>query len=154
LLPANRTYAQNHRRIDDARPSRHLAIVTCMDARIDPLAVFGLDVGEVHVIRNAGGRVTPDVVRSLVLSAHELGVESVVVMEHTGCGLSGTTDGELMARTGAAIEFLAITDHGAALRDDVEALMAHPALYPIREVTALLFDTASGLVEEVMARTR
>ena len=67
-------------------------MITCMDARIDVFAVLGLHLGEAHVIRNAGGRVTEDVLRSLALSCHVLGVDTVVVMQHTKCGLTGVTD--------------------------------------------------------------
>ena len=85
----------------DPRPGRHLAVVTCMDARIDVFAVLGLHLGEAHVIRNAGGRVTDDVLRSLALSSGVLGVDTAVVMQHTKCGLAGVTDAELRALTGA-----------------------------------------------------
>src|SRR3954452_22048715 len=94
MLEANGAYAAARAKIADARPSRHLAVVTCMDARIDVFAVLGLHLGEAHVIRNAGGRVTDDVLRSLALSCHVLGVDTVVVMQHTKCGLAGVTDAE------------------------------------------------------------
>src|SRR3954463_12895028 len=106
--------------VTDARPARHLAIVTCMDARIDVFATLGLHLGEAHVIRNAGGRVTEDVLRSLALSAHVLGVTTVVVMQHTKCGLAGVTDDELRRLTGADLGFLPIGDHAAALREDID----------------------------------
>ena len=89
LLDANRDYVDDHLGIADAEPRRHLAIVTCMDARIDVFAALGLDLGDAHVIRNAGGRVTEDVLRSLALSSHTMGVTSVVVVQHTRCGLAG-----------------------------------------------------------------
>src|SRR4051812_11702227 len=92
LLEANRRYAATRPTPADARPRRHLAVVTCMDARIDVFAVLGLQLGEAVVIRNAGGRVTQDTLRSLALACHVLGVDSVVVMQHTGCGLAGVTD--------------------------------------------------------------
>ena len=80
LLTANKGYAAARANVADPRPGLRLAIVTCMDARIDVFAVLGLHLGEAHVIRNAGGRVTDDVLRSLALSSHVLGVEIVVVM--------------------------------------------------------------------------
>ena len=73
-----------------------------MDARIDVFAALGLHLGEAHVIRNAGGRVTDDVLRSLALSSHVLGVDTVVVMQHTKCGVAGVSDEELRRMTGAA----------------------------------------------------
>src|SRR5258707_6283889 len=101
LLTANRAYSAARSNVADPRPSEHLAVVTCMDARIDVFAVLGLHLGEAHVIRNAGGRVTEDVLRSLALSVHVLGVTTVIVMQHTKCGLAGVSDAELRARTGA-----------------------------------------------------
>ena len=95
-----------------------------MDARIDVFAALGLHLGEAHVIRNAGGRVTDDVLRSLALSSHVLGVDTVVVMQHTKCGLAGVTDEELRTLTGADLGFFPIDDHAAALREDIELLTA------------------------------
>src|SRR5205085_7683696 len=105
LLTANEAYDAARASVDDPRPSQHMAVVTCMDARIDVFAALGLHLGEAHVIRNAGGRVTDDVLRSLALSTHVLGVSTVVVMQHTTCGLAGVTDDELRRRTGATLGF-------------------------------------------------
>src|SRR5256885_5230826 len=131
LLAANKGYAAARANVHDGRPSRHLAVVTCMDARIDVFAVLGLHLGEAHVIRNAGGRVTEDVLRSLALSCHVLGVETVVVMQHTKCGLTGVTDEELQELTGADLGFLSIDHHEAALREDIELLTDAPYLTPL-----------------------
>src|ERR1700678_3853972 len=92
LLVANRGYAAARSNVTDARPGRHMAVITCMDARIDVFAVLGLHLGEAHVLRNAGGRVTDDVLRSLALSTAILGVDSVALVQHTGCRLEGVTD--------------------------------------------------------------
>src|SRR6202453_2008866 len=110
LLTANQGYAAARANVADPRPSRHMAVITCMDARIDVFAALGLHLGEAHVIRNAGGRVTEDVLRSLALSSHVLGVDTVVVMQHTQCGLAGGTDEELRKLTGAELGFLPIHD--------------------------------------------
>src|SRR6202451_697869 len=115
LLSANKGYAAARANVADPRPGRHMAVVTCMDARIDVFAVLGLHLGEAHVIRNAGGRVTDDVLRSLALSTHVLGVDTVVVMQHTKCGLAGVTDQELRELTGADLGFLPIAGQAAAL---------------------------------------
>src|SRR6187431_2433481 len=131
LLAANDAYAAARKRVTDARPGRRLAVVTCMDARIDVFAVLGLHLGEAHVIRNAGGRVTDDVLRSLALGVHVLGVDTAVVMQHTKCGLAGVTDEELRELTGAELGFLAIGDHAAALRDDIDLLASKPYLEPV-----------------------
>src|SRR5438094_2361995 len=105
LHDANDGYASARANVADARPKRRVAVVTCMDARIDVFAVLGLHLGEAHVIRNAGGRITDDVLRSLALSSQVLGVDTVVVMQHTKCGLAGVTDDELRRLTGADLGF-------------------------------------------------
>lgn len=151
LLAANEAWAAaSPPGASDARPRRHLAVLTCMDARIDVLAALGLEVGEAHVLRNAGGRVTDDVLRSLALSSHVLGVDTVVVVEHTRCGLAGTTDENLRAQTGADVPFLPIADHRAALREDVERLAATPFLSPVQEIAGLVYDVETGRLEDVV----
>ena len=150
LLAANRGYAAARANVHDARPSRHLAVVTCMDARIDVFAVLGLHLGDAHVIRNAGGRVTDDVLRSLALSSHVLGVDTVVVMQHTECGLAGVTDAELRASTGADLGFFPIDDHAAALKEDVELLAGTPYLTPLRVIAGLVYDVETGEIEDVV----
>ena len=132
-----------------AEPSRRLAVVTCMDARIDVYGLFGLDLGEAQVIRNAGGRVTDDVLRSLALSTAVLGVDTVALMHHTGCGLEAVTDAELAARTGADLAFLAFDDHADALERDVAQLAATPYLRGLRHIAGLLYDLERGEVREL-----
>src|SRR4051794_5811833 len=149
LLAANDGYAAARKSVD-ARPSRRLAVVTCMDARIDVFAVLGLHLGEAHVIRNAGGRVTGDVLRSLALSSHVLGVDTVVVMQHTKCGLAGVTDEELHERTGADLGFFPIDDHAAALREDVEVLAGTPFLGPVTSIGGFVFDVDTGVLDDVV----
>jgi carbonic anhydrase len=149
MLSANHLYAASYQPVAQARPSRHVAVVTCMDTRIDVLGTLGLHRGDAHVLRNAGGRVTQDVLRSLALSTHVLGVETVVLMQHTRCGLAGVTDEELRAATGAHLEFLSIADHGAALAHDIEVVAGTSFLGPVTAVAGWLFDVDSGLVEEL-----
>jgi carbonic anhydrase len=150
LLTANEAYAAARANVADSKPSRRLAVVTCMDARIDVFAALGLHLGEAHVIRNAGGRVTDDVLRSLALSSHVLGTDTVVVMQHTKCGLVGVTDEELQARTGAALGFLPIDDHAAALREDIELLAATPYLGTLKTIAGFVFDVESGEINDVV----
>jgi carbonic anhydrase len=102
------------------------------------------------VIRNAGGRVTEDVLRSLALSCHVLGVDTVVVMQHTKCGLAGVTDDELRRITGADVGFLPIDDHAAALREDVDVLAGTPYLAPLRSVAGCVFDVETGEIDDVV----
>ena len=150
LLQANDAYAASHTTFDGPRPRRRLAIVTCMDARIDVFAALGLHLGEAHVIRNAGGRVTDDVLRSLALSGHVLGADTVVVMQHTKCGLAGVTDEELHALTGADLGFLPIGDHAVALREDIELLAAQPYLSPFQVIAGFVFDVDTGRIDDVV----
>jgi carbonic anhydrase len=150
LLDANQAYAKARANVHDPRPSRHLAVVTCMDARIDTFAVLGLHLGEAHVIRNAGGRITEDVLRSLALSSHVLGVHTVLVMQHTQCGLAGVTDDELRRITGAEVGFLPIDDHAAALREDVDVLASTPYLDPLRAIAGVIYDVESGEITDVV----
>jgi carbonic anhydrase len=134
----------------DQRPTRRLAVVTCMDARIDVFAVLGLELGDAHVIRNAGGRLTDDVLRSLALSSSVLGVDTVVVMQHTKCGLAGASDAELRARTGADLDFLPIADHEASLQADIERLSNTPYLSALRTIAGFVYDVESGRVDRVV----
>lgn len=150
LLDANHGYAAARANVADPRPSRHIAIVTCMDARIDVFAVLGLHLGEALIIRNAGGRVTDDVLRSLALSSHILGVDTVIVMQHTECALAGVTDEELRTRTGADLGFYPIVDHVTALREDLDLLASTPFLGPVRLVAGLVYDVESGEVSDVV----
>ena len=149
LLSANQEFARARARIGDGRPGRRLAVITCMDVRIDVLPVLGLHVGDAHVLRNAGGRVTEDVLRSLALSTHVLGVETVVVMQHTKCGLTGVTDDELRRRTGADLPFYAIDSHEAALRQDIDTLATTPYLDGLDSIAGFIYDVDTGAIEHV-----
>lgn len=148
MLEANAHYAGARARVHEAKPSRQLAVVTCMDARIDVFAVLGLYLGEAHVIRNAGGRVDEDVLRSLALSSHVLGVNTVVVMQHTKCGLAGVSNAELDAITGTDFDFHPIFDHHAALAEDVEIIRTAEFLGPIEVVAGFVYDVESGEITE------
>ena len=157
LLAANATYAAAF----DAggaprRPARQLLVLTCMDARIDTLAVLGLKIGDAHVLRNAGGRVSDDVIRSILVSSRLLGVERVVVMHHTQCGMANISRSDVNALLADIAEehletfdLLAIEDQQQALRDDVEAVRTSPLL-PGLESAGLLYDVSSGLVTRVV----
>ena len=149
-MDANRDYVEDHLGIADAEPRRHLAVVTCMDARIDVFAALGLDLGDAHVIRNAGGRVTEDVLRSLALSSHTLGVTSVVVMQHTRCGLAGVSNAELEEVTGTGIEFFVIDDHVETLSADLQRIRDTPYLSLLHEVAGFVHDIDTGQITEII----
>ena len=150
LLAANRAHADAGAITLGPRPIRRLALVTCMDARIDVFAALGLQLGDANVIRNAGGRVTDDVLRSLALATHVLGVDTAVVVQHTKCGLAGVSDAELRARTGADLAFFPIDDHRGALGEDIELLIHKPYLAPLKVIAGLVYDVESGEMADVI----
>jgi carbonic anhydrase len=133
-----------------AEPARRLTVVTCMDARIEPLRLLGFALGDVHVLRNAGGRATDDVVRSVALSTHLLGTREVALIQHTECGLLGATNEAIRARVVAsgcdagAIDFLPIDDLDASVRADVAQLRASIALPRELQVSGFVYDVRSG----------
>ena len=132
-------------------PARSLAIVTCMDARIVPHELFGLGPGDVHVLRNAGGRVTPDVLRSLLVATRLLGVDQVVVVHHTKCG--GASSNSALTRQlrdagveGDVPELYGAADQVGALRADLEALRADDLLDHDLRVAGYRYDLDTGEV--------
>ncbi|HVF74220.1 MAG TPA: carbonic anhydrase [Acidimicrobiales bacterium] len=134
-----------------APPARALAVLTCMDARILPLDAMGLAVGDAHVVRNAGGRVTDDALRSLLVSAHAMGVRKIAVIHHTECGVAKSTDEEfrqlVLDATGHdpdPIRLLAIADPDQALADDVRTLATSPLLPEGTEVAGFRYDIRTG----------
>ncbi len=132
-------------------PRRALAVLTCVDTRLDPLAVLGLQPGDAKILRNAGARVTEDVVRSLALVVAALGVERVAVIAHTDCAVAKASDDELRAlvteKVGADTsgwEPLAIEDQRATLRADLARLGADPLLPDDLVVGGFVYDVATG----------
>ncbi len=152
LLAGNARYAEHFTGGElAARPARHLAVVTCMDARLDVYALLGLQLGDAHVIRNAGGRVTDDVLRSLIVSIEVLGTAAVAVIQHTDCGMTKTTEDGLRElvreRRGADardVRFLTIDDHTETIRADVASLRASPFLPSDLDVRGFLYDVKTG----------
>jgi carbonic anhydrase len=150
VLAANRANAATRTNVADARPSRHIAVVTCMDARIDVFEALGLHLGEAHVLRNAGGRITEDMLRSLALSSHVLGVDTLIVMQHTKCGLAGVTNEELQEWTGADLGFFPIDDHAAALREDIDTLIGTDYLRELQVIAGFVYDVETGEIAEIV----
>src|SRR4051794_17934122 len=125
VLDANRSYQGSGFHTSDRtpQPQRRLVILTCMDARLDLFRALGLEVGDAHILRNAGGRATDDAIRSLVVSSHLLNTREIGVIHHTNCGLEGSTDEEVAERTGVrTIAYLAFNDVEESVREDVEAV--------------------------------
>ena len=138
-----------------AQPSMQVAILTCMDARIDVYRLFGVSEGQVHVLRNAGGVVTDDAIRSLAISQRKLGTRSVLLLHHTECGLIDFADDEfkagIEAETGARPPWASrsIADLDDDLRADANRLRNDPILPQRDEVRAFVYDVATGEVREV-----
>jgi carbonic anhydrase len=137
-------------------PARHVAIVTCMDSRIDTFRIFGLDSGEAHILRNAGGLVTDDVLRSLVLSQRLLQTREVVVMHHTECGLHGADEAALRATIAAETgrtppyEFGAFADVDEAVRRAVARVREHPFLPHRDRVRGFVYEVSRGRLREIV----
>jgi carbonic anhydrase len=158
LMRANEQYRAGFDAADlQLRPVKQLAILTCMDSRYTSQAIMGLSLGDAHVIRNAGGRVTEDAIRSLSLSAALLGTRACVIVHHTDCGLFGRSDEELRRRvaeasgTRATFGFLPFEDLEQSVRDDVAALRASPYFPPDYEVLGFTYDVRTGALQPVEA---
>lgn len=136
-------------------PGLHVIVVTCMDTRINVYDVFGLQRGEVHILRNAGGIVTDDVIRSIAISQRELQTREVIVMQHSQCGMSTITDDgfrdAIEADTGVrppwAVE--AFRDVKASVRQSVERVRRSPFVPHRDAVRGFVYDVSTGAVEEV-----
>ena len=152
LLEANRRYqAQFHDSGVAGTAAKGLAVLTCIDSRIDPLAMLGLRPGDAKILRNAGARVTADSLRSLVLAANLLAVNRVCVVQHTDCAMVGRRDEEIAATIGAARgvdasgwEFLTSTDQVGTLQQDVALIRSCPLMPPGLQVGGFIFDVHSG----------
>jgi carbonic anhydrase len=156
LLANNRAYAgsQPSKHLD-VRPSRRLAIVTCMDSRLDVFAALGLHDGEAHILRNAGGVITDDVIRSLAVSQRRLGTREVMLVHHTDCGMQSLTDdgfrAELLQETGVAPAFAieSFSDVDADVRQSMLRVRRSPFV-PHRDVVrGFVYDVDSRALREV-----
>jgi carbonic anhydrase len=133
-------------------PGRAFAVVTCMDARLDPARFLGLDLGDAHVIRNAGGVVSDDALRSLVISHHLLGTQEVLVIGHTDCGMLTFTNDDLHAKLGPdsdGIDFLPFPDLAARVRESVATIRSSSLLPDAFEATGYVYDVKTGRLEAV-----
>ncbi|MFZ6005903.1 MAG: beta-class carbonic anhydrase [Actinomycetota bacterium] len=152
LLDANRKYrTEFHDSGVAGVAAKGLAVLTCIDSRIDPLAMLGLRAGDAKIIRNAGARVTDDALRSLVLATNLLGARRVCVVQHSECAMVGSTEDEMRQRIRDARgvdatgwEFLVSTDQTATLRADIARIRECPLLPPDLVVGGFIFDVHSG----------
>ena len=156
LVAANRHYAKHFEHGGlELPPARKVAIVTCMDARIDPGRALGLAEGDAHVIRNAGGRVS-EALRSLAISQTLLGTEAVVVIHHTDCGMLTFTDESIRAKLRAErhadadhVAFLAFGDLDESVRDDLGVYQRSPLVRHDIPVRGFVYDVRTGSLREV-----
>ncbi len=158
LLENNRSYASTFDNGDvSARPARGVAVVACMDARLHVDAILGLQVGDAHVIRNAGGVVTDDAIRSLLISQRLLGTREVILIHHTDCGMLTLTEeafkAEVQADTGIRPSFAleAFADLDDDLRQSIERIRTSPLIPHRDQVRGFVFDVHSGELREVAA---
>ncbi|MGH7891721.1 MAG: beta-class carbonic anhydrase [Thermodesulfobacteriota bacterium] len=159
ILAANREYAREFgdRGKLGIIPARKIAILTCMDARIEPMRLTGLGTGDAHIVRNAGGRASDDAIRSLVISNRLVGTNEWLVIHHTGCGIENLTN-EKMAEIagesyktseGVYVNWLTIRDRIQSIRDDVKRLREHPLTPHDVTVSGFIYDIETGLLNEV-----
>lgn len=155
FLEANVRYAAQFTKGDlPLPPARKVAVVACMDARMDPARMLGLEEGDAHVIRNAGGRAA-DALRSLIISQQLLGTREIVVIHHTDCGMLTFTDPQLheKLRTGLGTDtelaFHAFDDLEQSVRDDVAAIKASPVLLEGVPVRGFVYEVETGRLREV-----
>jgi carbonic anhydrase len=132
-------------------PGRHVAVLTCMDARLDPARFLGLEEGDAHVIRNAGGRASDDAIRSLAISEQLLGTNEVVVIHHTDCGMLTFSNADLRKKLkqelnadAEHVDFLPFKDLEQSVRDDVATIKNSPFIPKNIEVSGFIYDVRSG----------
>ena len=155
LVAANAEYADHFDEGDfDGIAHAGVAIVTCMDSRIDPLRMLGLRHGDAKIFRNPGGRVTPQALEALVLGVHLLNVDRILVIPHTRCAMTASTQQELRERVSRSAgqdaawqQFSVVDDQMAALHEDVAKIHAHPLIPESVRVGGFLYDVDTGRIE-------
>lgn len=157
LLAVNRSFAETFDLAGfDGVAHAGVAMVTCMDSRIDPLGMVGLSPGDAKILRNPGGRVTEQALTALVLGVNLLGVDRVLVVQHTRCAMASATEAELRDRVSAAsgrdaswMSLGVIDDHAASLVDETGKVRAHPLIPASVQVGGFMYDVDTGLLEQV-----
>jgi carbonic anhydrase len=160
ILAANRAFAEHFTLAGfDGVAHAGIAVVTCMDSRIDPLGMIGLSPGDAKILRNPGGRVTDQALVALVLGVNLLKVERILVVEHTQCAMASASEDELQSQVGAIagadaswMSLGVITDQEATIRDDVQKVVTHPLIGDHVVVGGFLYDVETGLLELVDER--
>jgi carbonic anhydrase len=162
FLDANSAYASTFTKGDlPMPPGRKTAVLVCMDARIDPAKALGLEEGDAHVIRNAGGLATPDAIRSLIISYKLLGTREFVVIHHTDCGMLTFTNDVIREKLGEdlgpeagkaaeTVDFLPFPEVEQSVIDDVAAIKASPLLRKDVPVSGFVYDVTTGRLREIV----
>ena len=157
LLDNNRTYSENfHLAGFDGIAKAGVAIVTCMDSRIDPLGIIGLEPGDAKIFRNPGGRVTEAALEALVLATHLLNVNRILVVPHTRCAMTSSTENDLRQRItelsgidASWQSFGVIDDQVQKLREDLAKVRSHPLIPDTALVGGFIYDVDTGLLQPV-----
>jgi carbonic anhydrase len=155
LLANNERYAESFHGPLPLPPSAHLAVVACMDARLDVYRILGLEEGQAHVIRNAGGVVTDDEIRSLTISQRLLGTTSIILIHHTECGMLTFTDDQFKASIQQEVGIKpawaaeAFPDLDDDVRQSIARIKASPFIPHTDDVRGFVFDVATGRLNEV-----
>jgi carbonic anhydrase len=156
LLAANQQYAADFTMGDfDGIAHAGVAIVTCMDSRIDPLRMVGLEPGDAKIFRNPGGRITPQALEALVLGVHLLQVERILIVPHTKCAMASHTEQDLRVRVTRSAgqdaswqPFHVVTDQMAALQEDVQKVRSHPLIPDTVSVGGFMYYVDTGLLDQ------
>jgi carbonic anhydrase len=152
----NRSWIDSYPGPSPLRPTRHVAIVACMDSRIDVFAALGLGHGEAHIIRNAGGVITDDVERSLAISQHKMGTREIILIHHSECGLQTFSDEEFKSELEASTGFRPqwsdenFTDVDESVRTSIRQLRASPFLVERNYIRGFVFDVNNGELREIV----
>ncbi len=157
LLEANRAFAETFSLSGfDGVAHAGVALVTCMDSRIDPLGMLGLKPGDAKIFRNPGGRVTPQALEALILGVHLLNVNRILIVPHTRCAMASATEHELQERVSESIgqdaswqSFGVVEDQAEALREDLAKVHAHPLIPDTVKVGGFIYDVDTGLLNPV-----
>lgn len=157
IVSANETFVQSFQHSELTGTARRgLAIITCMDSRINPLAVVGMQAGDAKILRNAGARVTEDVLRTLVLATYLLGVKKILVMPHTNCRMASAEEADIHEHIQnefgvdtRSLEFRTVKDQEKALALDVSRIRAFPFLNKDVVVGGAIYDVTTGKITPV-----
>jgi len=158
FMKANRAYVDLHGTAHlPIKPKTKVAIVTCMDSRLHVAPALGLALGDAHILRNAGGRVTEDMIRSLVISQQQMGTREIVVLHHTDCGAQTFTNPEFACHLENVLgvdvkgqDFLPFTDVEESVREDMELLRKSPLIPDDVEISGAVYDVDTGRIHEVL----